>query len=29
MKVKCDYCGNYIDQNSEKCECCGAPNAQC
>lgn len=28
MKVKCDYCGNYIEQSSEKCECCGAPNAQ-
>ncbi len=28
MKVKCDYCGNYIEQSSEKCECCGAPNVQ-
>lgn len=27
MKIKCDYCGNYIDQHDEKCECCGAPNA--
>lgn len=28
MKVKCDYCGNYIEQSSENCEHCGAPNAQ-
>lgn len=28
MKVRCDYCGNYIEQSSEKCECCGAPNVQ-
>lgn len=28
MKIKCDYCGNYIEQSSETCEHCGAPNTQ-
>ena len=28
MKIKCDYCGNYIEQNNETCEHCGAPNSQ-
>lgn len=28
MKIKCDYCDNYIEPTSEKCECCGAPNSQ-
>lgn len=28
MKIKCDYCGNYIEESSESCEHCGAPNAQ-
>ena len=26
MKVKCDYCENYIEEISESCEHCGAPN---
>ena len=26
MKIKCDYCGNYIDDADEKCFWCGAPN---
>ena len=28
MKVKCDYCGNYIEETTESCEHCGAPNGQ-
>ena len=28
MKVKCDYCENYIETTSESCEHCGAPNSQ-
>lgn len=28
MKVKCDYCGNYIEESSVNCEHCGAPNSQ-
>lgn len=28
MKIKCDYCDNYIELTDEKCECCGAPNSQ-
>lgn len=27
MKVKCDYCDNYIDETDERCPYCGAPNA--
>ena len=27
MKVKCDYCDNYIDETDEQCPYCGAPNA--
>lgn len=26
MKVKCDYCDNYIDETDEQCPYCGAPN---
>ena len=26
MKVKCEYCGNYIDDADEKCSYCGAIN---
>ena len=26
MKVKCEYCDNYIDDSEEKCSGCGAPN---
>lgn len=26
MRVKCNYCGNMIDETSKKCENCGAPN---
>jgi hypothetical protein len=26
MKVKCDYCDNYIDETLEQCPYCGAPN---
>lgn len=26
MKVKCEYCGSYIDETAEKCESCGAVN---
>ena len=26
MKVKCDFCGNYIDDADEKCSYCGAAN---
>ena len=27
MKVKCEYCDNYIDDTEEVCSFCGAPNA--
>lgn len=27
MKVKCEYCGNYIDDTAESCSKCGAANA--
>ena len=27
MKIKCEYCGNYIDDSQEKCEYCGAANS--
>ena len=27
MRVKCDYCGNYISDTDEKCPNCMAPNA--
>lgn len=26
MKIKCDYCGNYIDDTKEKCPECGSVN---
>lgn len=26
MKVKCDFCDNYIDETDERCPYCGAPN---
>ena len=26
MKIKCEYCNNYIDESEEKCPSCGAPN---
>ncbi len=26
MKIKCEYCGNFIDDSEEKCAYCGAPN---
>ena len=26
MKIKCEYCDNYIDESDEKCPNCGAPN---
>lgn len=26
MRVKCNYCGNMIDETSKTCENCGAPN---
>lgn len=26
MKIKCDYCGNYIDDTNEKCPECGSVN---
>ena len=26
MKIKCDYCGNYLDDSDEKCPYCGAAN---
>lgn len=26
MKIKCDYCGSYINDTDEKCENCGAVN---
>ena len=26
LKIKCDYCGNYIDDSDEKCPYCGAAN---
>lgn len=26
MKIKCEYCENYMDDSSEKCPSCGAPN---
>ena len=26
MKIKCDYCGNYINDYDEKCSSCGAVN---
>ena len=27
MKIKCEYCGNFIDDTLEKCEFCGAANS--
>ncbi|MBR5369991.1 MAG: hypothetical protein IK137_01660, partial [Bacilli bacterium] len=26
MKIKCEYCNNYIDDSEEKCPSCGSPN---
>ena len=26
MKIRCEYCNNYIDDSDEKCKGCGAPN---
>ena len=26
MKIKCEYCGNYISDTDEKCPNCMAPN---
>ena len=26
MKVKCEYCGNFIPDTEEVCPVCGAPN---
>ena len=26
MKIKCDYCGNFLDDSDEKCPYCGAAN---
>lgn len=26
MKIRCEYCNNYIDDSEEKCPGCGAPN---
>ena len=26
MKIRCEYCNNYIDESEEKCPTCGAPN---
>ena len=26
MKIKCEYCDNYMDDSEEKCPSCGAPN---
>lgn len=26
MKIKCEYCNNYIDESEEKCPSCGSPN---
>ena len=26
MKVKCEYCGNFIPDTEELCPVCGAPN---
>lgn len=26
LKVKCNYCGNFIEDSAEKCEYCGAAN---
>ena len=26
MKIKCEYCNNYIDETEEKCPSCGSPN---
>jgi len=26
MKIKCEYCNNYIDESDEKCPSCGSPN---
>ena len=26
MKIKCEYCNNYIDDSDEKCPSCGSPN---
>ena len=26
MKIKCEYCNNYIDDSEEKCPGCGSPN---
>ena len=28
MKVKCEYCGGYIDETEERCHFCGAVNSQ-
>ena len=29
MKIKCDYCGNFFEDTSEKCPVCDAQNANC
>lgn len=26
MRIKCEYCGGFIDDSEEKCQNCGAPN---
>jgi len=26
MKIRCEYCNNYLDDSEEKCPSCGAPN---
>ena len=26
MKIRCEYCNNYIDESEEKCPSCGSPN---
>jgi len=28
LKIRCDYCGNYIDDAEDKCFFCGAPNSK-
>ncbi|MBR4169028.1 MAG: hypothetical protein IKR47_04820, partial [Lachnospiraceae bacterium] len=27
MKIKCEYCGSFIDDTDEKCQFCGAVNS--
>ena len=28
MKIKCEYCGNFIDETMEECDVCGAENTK-